>query len=172
KFLLPLEKSGVKIIRRLRENYYSVEMGKAQVSSIQLAGMHDLIAVEVGNPHVVWFPKFDILHYDIKKIGKRIEHSKLFPNGTNVEFVRVIGENQLQMRVWERGSGETLGCGTGACAAAVASVKSGLCKKEKLIHVFLPGGELVIDYRTENIKLLGPAVTIYHGIIEIKEGEK
>lgn len=160
-------KSGVKIVRRLRENYFSVDMGAAKVATVQLAGMHDLTTVEVGNPHVVLFPKFEIAHYDIKRLGQRLEHSTLFPNGTNVEFVRAIGDNQLQMRVWERGSGETLGCGTGACAAAVASVARGLCNREKLIRVMLPGGELVVDCSSSHVRLLGPAVTVFCGVIEI-----
>lgn len=162
-------KSGVKVVRRMRDNYFSVDMGKAAVRQIELAGMHDLTAVEIGNPHVVWFPKFAIDHYDISRLGKRIEHSKLFPHGTNVEFVRVVGDNHLQMRVWERGSGETLGCGTGACAAALASVARGLCNQEKLVRVSLPGGELVVDCAGEHVRLLGPAVTVFRGVIEIDE---
>lgn len=162
-------KSGVKAVRRLRDNYFSVDMGKATVNNVQLAGMHDLVAIEIGNPHVVWFPRFAIDHYDISKLGRRIEHSKLFPHGTNVEFVRVVGENHLQMRVWERGSGETLGCGTGACAAALASVMRGLCNREKLIRIDLPGGELVVDCAGERVRLLGPAVTVFHGVIAVDE---
>ena len=163
-------KSGVKIVRRLRDNYFSVDMGTATVENVQLAGMHDLTAVSIGNPHVVWFPKFEIVNYDIKRLGRRLEHSKLFPQGTNVEFVRVIGDNQLQMRVWERGSGETLGCGTGACAAALASVVRGFCNREKLIRVLLPGGELVVDCMHEHVRLLGPAWTVFHGVVEVDEG--
>ncbi len=162
-------KSGVKVVRRLRDQYFSVDMGKAKVENIQLAGMNHLTAVDVGNPHIVWFPHFAIENYDIKRLGHRLEHSKLFPNGTNVEFVRVIGNNQLQMRVWERGSGETLGCGTGACAAALASVWYGYCNREKLIRVQLPGGELVVDCSGERVRLLGPAVTVFRGLIELDE---
>ena len=163
-------KSGIKTVRRLRDNYFSVDMGQATVNNVQLVGMHDLTTVEIGNPHVVWFPNFEIANYDIKRLGRRLEHSKLFPHGTNVEFVRVIGDNQLQMRVWERGSGETLGCGTGACAAALASVTRGFCNCEKLIRVQLPGGELVVDCAGERVRLLGPAVTVFHGVIEIDGG--
>jgi len=165
-------KSGLKTVRRLRDNYFAVDMGKATVSNVQLAGMHDLTAVEIGNPHVVWFPNFDITNYDIQRLGRRLEHSKLFPSGTNVEFVRVVGENQLQMRVWERGSGETLGCGTGACAAALASVARGFCNREKLIRVQLPGGELVVDCAGEHVRLLGPAFVVFHGVIEINGVKK
>ena len=160
-------KSGVKTVRRLRENYFSVDMGVATVGSTEFAGIRDLTTVTIGNPHVVWFPQFDIINYDIQRLGRRIEHSRIFPDGCNVEFVRVIGDNQLQMRVWERGSGETLGCGTGACAAAIASVARGLCNREKLIRVQLPGGELAVDCAGERVRLLGPAVTVFHGSIEI-----
>ena len=160
-------KSGMKVVRRLRDNYYSVDMGVAKVGSVKFAGIEQLTTVDVGNPHVVWFPQFEIKNYNIARLGKRIEHSKIFPHGTNVEFVRVVGENKLEMRVWERGSGETLGCGTGACAATVASVARGYCNREKLIRVQLLGGELVVDYSTDEIKLLGPAVTVFHGIIEV-----
>ena len=160
-------KSGIKTVRRLREHYYSVNMGPATVGSAAFAGIHDLTTVSIGNPHVVWFPQFEIQNYNIQRLGQRIEHSKIFPNGTNVEFVRVIGDNLLQMRVWERGSGETLGCGTGACAAAVASVARGLCNREKLIRVQLPGGELAVDCANEQVRLLGPAATVFHGTVEI-----
>ena len=160
-------KSGVKVVRRLRENYYSVNMGKATVGSAKFAGIENLTTVSVGNPHVVWFPQFAIENYNIARLGRRIECSKIFPHGTNVEFVRVLGENLIAMRVWERGSGETLGCGTGACAAAVASVVRGFCNREKLIRVQLPGGELVVDYSSDEIRLMGSAATVFHGVIEI-----
>ena len=84
----------------------------------------------------------------------------------------VVGENQLKMRVWERGSGETLGCGTGACAAALASVARGFCNREKLIRVQLPGGELVVDCAGEHVRLLGPAFVVFHGVIEINGVKK
>ena len=160
-------KSGVKTVRRLRNNYYSVNMGKPIIGKTSLSGIEQLTTVNVGNPHVVWFPKFEIKNYNISRLGRRLEKSKIFVGGVNVEFVRVIDENLLEMRVWERGSGETLGCGTGACAAAVASVVRGFCNREKLIRVQLPGGELVVDYASEEIRLLGAAVTVFHGIVDV-----
>ncbi|MBR4418728.1 MAG: diaminopimelate epimerase [Clostridia bacterium] len=165
-------KSGTKVVRRLSDHYYSVNLGTATVGSTNLEDIHILTTVSIGNPHVVWFPKFEIKNYNIQRIGQRIEKSKIFPNGTNVEFVRVIDENLLEMRVWERGSGETLGCGTGACAAAVASVARGFCNREELIRVKLPGGELVVDCSGEQVRLLGPAVTVYQGTIEIGDNNE
>ena len=162
-------KSGIKEVRRIRENFYRVKMGVPEFSSLPLADVTPLTIVNVGNPHVVIFPSFAIDDYDISRLGKRLEHSPLFPGGTNVEFVRVVGDNTLQMRVWERGSGETLGCGTGAVAAAVASVVRGYCNREKLIKVRLPGGELLVDYATDQANLLGPAETVFTGSIQIKE---
>lgn len=161
-------KSGVKIVRRLREHYYRVSMGTAQVGTVDFAGITGLTTVQVGNPHVVWFPNFAIKNYNIKRLGQRIEHSKIFPDGANVEFACVVGDNVLEVRVWERGTGETLGCGTGACAVAVASVVRGLCNREQLIRVQLPGGELVVDYVSEQVRLLGPAYEIFRGVIEVE----
>ena len=160
-------KSGIKVVQRLRDNFYSVNMGTVKVDTVNLQGIQGLTTVDVGNPHVVWFPQFEIQNYEIKRLGQRLEHSQVFPNGTNVEFVQVIGKNLLQMRVWERGTGETLGCGTGACAAAVASVVRGFCNREELIRVQLPGGELVVDYSAEYVRLIGPAVTVFRGVIEV-----
>lgn len=162
-------KSGVKTVRRLFNNLFSVNLGKPVYDVKNYHGENDLVKVNLGNPHAVMFPKFDLEKFDIARLGRRIEHSPLFPGGVNVEFVKVVGDNVLQMRVWERGSGETLGCGTGACAAAVASVVLGFCDRQKMIKVRLPGGELWVDYRGENVTLVGPAVTVFTGEIEVPE---
>lgn len=164
-------KSGIKTVKRLRPGWFSVQMGEPQFNLTPGGDEANFTSVGIGNPHVVLFPKFDITNYDISRLGKRLEHSPLFPDGVNVEFVRVIGDNVLQMRVWERGSGETLGCGTGAVAAAVASVQRGLCHRDKLIKVQLPGGELLVDYSTEQTTLIGPAATVFTGEIEMVGGE-
>ena len=91
----------------------------------------------------------------------------MFPERTNVEFVKVMDSHTLRMRVWERGSGETLACGTGACAAAVAAVEAGLCPKGEDITVRVPGGDLVVKYTDEAVYLTGEAVKIFDGEIEI-----
>ena len=121
--------------------------------------------VNMGNPHCVVFADPDTV--EIEKLGKKFEHSAVFPDRVNTEFVKVIGKNKLKMRVWERGSGETYACGTGACAAAVAAVLNGFCDKNDKITVCLLGGELTIEY-TDTVYMTGSATLVYTGEIEIK----
>lgn len=127
---------------------------------------YDMTCVSMGNPHaVVFLPEIDSL--DLEKIGPSFEHHPLFPNRVNTEFIRVIDEHTLQMRVWERGSGETFACGTGACAAAVASVLNGYCKQEQEILIHLRGGDLRIIYHNdESVTMIGPATFIFEGKME------
>lgn len=127
---------------------------------------YDMTCVSMGNPHaVVFLPKIDSL--DLEKIGPSFEHHPLFPNRVNTEFIRVIDDHTLQMRVWERGSGETFACGTGACAAAVASVLNGYCKREQEILIHLRGGDLRIIYHNdESVTMIGPATFIFEGKME------
>ena len=120
--------------------------------------------VNMGNPHCVVFSDPDGI--DIEKIGKKFENSPAFPDRVNTEFIKVTGKNAIKMRVWERGSGETFACGTGACAAAVASVLNGCCDKDLPIKVTLLGGELEIEY-TDTVFMTGPATLVYTGEIEI-----
>lgn len=127
---------------------------------------YDMTCVSMGNPHaVVFLPEIDSL--DLEKIGPFFEHHPLFPNRVNTEFIRVIDDHTLQMRVWERGSGETFACGTGACAAAVASVLNGYCKREQEILIHLRGGDLRIIYHNdESVTMIGPATFIFEGKME------
>ena len=127
---------------------------------------YDMTCVSMGNPHaVVFLPEIDSL--DLEKIGPSFEHHPLFPNRVNTEFIRVIDDHTLQMRVWERGSGETFACGTGACAAAVASVLNGYCKREQEILIHLRGGDLRIIYHNdESVTMIGPATFIIEGKME------
>ncbi len=121
--------------------------------------------VSMGNPHCVVFEdpdKVGLEHY-----GPLFERHPLFPERINTEFVRVIDRNRLKMRVWERGSGETLACGTGACASAVAAVLNGYCDKNKEISVFLLGGELRITYTDETVFMEGGAQLVFTGEIEV-----
>ena len=126
----------------------------------------EITCVSMGNPHCVIFVKhLDSL--DVNGIGEAVEVDPMFPERTNVEFVKVMDSHTLRMRVWERGSGETLACGTGACAAAVAAVEAGLCPKGEDITVRVPGGDLVVKYTDEAVYLTGEAVKIFDGEIEI-----
>lgn len=128
---------------------------------------YEMTCVSMGNPHaVVFLTEIDDL--DLEKIGPSFEHHPLFPDRVNTEFVRVIDEHTLQMRVWERGSGETFACGTGTCATVVAAVLNGYCQKEEEILVHLRGGDLRIIYHNdETVTMIGPATYIFEGKIEI-----
>ena len=124
-----------------------------------------MTCVSMGNPHaIVFLPDVDSL--DLEKIGPSFEHHPLFPDRVNTEFVRVIDDHTLQMRVWERGSGETFACGTGTCATVVA-VLNGYCKMEEEILVHLRGGDLrIIYHEDETVTMIGPATYVFEGKME------
>ncbi|MDR0906459.1 MAG: carbamoyl-phosphate synthase large subunit [Oscillospiraceae bacterium] len=127
---------------------------------------YNITCVSVGNPHaVVFVEEPDAL--DLAKIGPLFEHNAIFPDRVNTEFVKIVDKNTLKMRVWERGSGETLACGTGMCATAVAAVLNGHCEKGTDIKVLAPGGELVINYTDERIYMTGNCVKVFDGVIEV-----
>lgn len=125
---------------------------------------YQMTGVSMGNPHAVFFLE-DVKGLDIEKIGPKFENHERFPKRINTEFVRVIDRETIEMRVWERGSGETLACGTGACAAAVAAILNGLA--ERRVTVRLLGGDLLIEWEEETGKvyMTGPAVTVFEGEI-------
>ncbi len=123
--------------------------------------------VNMGNPHCIIFcDKVDDV--PVETLGPKIEHSEYFPAKTNVEFIRVVNESTIKMRVWERGNGETWACGTGAAAAAVACVLNGLCKMDTDITVKVKGGDLVAHYRSEDghVILTGNVEKVYEGTVE------
>ncbi len=123
-----------------------------------------MTCVSMGNPHCVVFME-DVEHLEIEKIGPLFENHELFPKRINTEFVKVIDRKTLQMRVWERGSGETLACGTGACATAVAAMLNGFCEDEVQIHLL--GGDLTIEWNKESnhVFMTGPAEIVFDGEI-------
>ncbi len=127
----------------------------------------NVTAVSMGNPHCVTFVD-DVDSLELEKIGPHFENHPAFPERVNTEFVRVIDDHTLQMRVWERGSGETWACGTGACATAVAACLNGYCKKGDDITVHLRGGDLVIRYTDDTVIMTGPASTVFEGEVEIE----
>ena len=122
--------------------------------------------VSMGNPHAITEVE-DTEKFDVEKYGKVLEVDKAFPNKINVEFIQIVDKNHVKMRVWERGAGETLACGTGACATAVACYLNG--KTDRNVEVELLGGKLFIEWNEENnhIFMTGPAVTVFEGVLEI-----
>ena len=177
-------KSGIKYLRLYTENgkvkRVRVDMGKADFDPKSLpvllegeavdrpvkiaGGLHRITCVSMGNPHCVLFEDPD--GADLERIGPLFENDPLFPERVNTEFVKVIGKNALKMRVWERGSGETMACGTGACAAAAAACACGKCDAAQAILVKLRGGDLVIHVG-ETVFMTGEAEKVFSGEVEI-----
>ena len=118
--------------------------------------------VSMGNPHAITVVE-KVDEFDVEKYGKVLEIDKAFPKKSNIEFIEIIDENNIKMRVWERGTGETLACGTGACASAVACNLNGLTKRN--VNVELLGGKLEIEWNKEDnhVYMTGPAVTVFEG---------
>ena len=145
----------------------TVDMGKAVASedlTLDIEGQSlTCTPVSVGNPHAVFFVE-DIEKVELTKIGPKIEHHEAFLDGVNAEFIQVLGDNELRMRVWERGSGITMACGTGACASTMAAVKKKFCDYDTPVSVHLDGGTLKIQISHDNnVTMTGPAETIYEG---------
>lgn len=163
-------------------NFVKVNMGKAVLNpklipvkadedavvnkKVKIADKdYAITCVSMGNPHCVVFENPDKL--DIEKVGPLFENDEMFPDRVNTEFVEVINPTELKMRVWERGSGETWACGTGTCAAVVASVLNGYSNKNEDVTVHLRGGDLVINYTDEAVFMTGAAETVFTGYVEL-----
>jgi len=127
---------------------------------------YEVTAVSMGNPHCVIFVK-EVAEFPVARVGPAIERHRAFPRRTNVEFVQVLGRSALRMRVWERGAGETLACGTGACATLVAAVLNGKADRKATVH--LPGGDLKIEWRESDnhVYMTGPAEEVFCGEITV-----
>ena len=143
-----------------------VNMGKAEVMFDELMINYRPVAfvsVNMGNPHIVLFPQTHVATMSLTPLGPTLERHPHFPEGTNVEFVSVRNSKEIDMRVWERGSGETMACGTGACAAAVAAAV--LSKTDNSVTVHLRGGDLHIHYNpeTREVTMTGPATEAFRG---------
>ena len=134
--------------------------------SVTVGGQeYSVTCLSVGNPHCVVFcasPE----SLNLAETGPQFEHAPIFPEGVNTEFVRVLSRTALRMRVWERGSGETLACGTGACAAVVAAVENGYCDAGTDVKVSLPGGDLTVRYQDGRVFLTGGATEVFSGTFE------
>lgn len=179
--------SGVKTLEILsdsgNESLIKVDMGKADLNSNNIPMIfekekvinepitvstenYNITCVSMGNPHCVIFCD-EVYSAKVKEIGSKLSSHRIFPEGVNVEFVSKSDSNNLIMRVWERGSGETLACGSGACASVVAAAENGLCKKGEDITVHLRGGKLVVNYSDSGVFLTGNAVKVFEGEIEV-----
>ena len=130
--------------------------------------VYEMTCVSMGNPHAVIFLD-DVDHLKIEEIGPSFENHERFPDRVNTEFVSRIDRKHLKMRVWERGSGETMACGTGACAVAVAAVLNGLAERDVIVHLL--GGALEISWNEEDncVYMTGPAATAYTGEFDPEE---
>ncbi len=128
---------------------------------------YKITCVSMGNPHAVTFIDEDVKKFPLDKVGPKFENHPMFPDRVNTEFVQVLNRHEVNMRVWERGSGETFACGTGTCATVVACVLNGLTDDEITVHLL--GGDILVKYDRENdtVWMTGPAAIAFEGTIEI-----
>lgn len=178
KQLIELETaSGIKMLRlkvckgcvvRVSVDMDTPRLGAAEIPvnypdtlNIPIMGMH-FTAVSMGNPHAVTFVE-DVTHTDVCGIGRRVECNELFPERVNVEFAQIVSPDRIKMRVWERGSGETLACGTGACATLVAAVLHGKTERKAIIELL--GGEVEVEWdeNRNRVTLTGEAEWVFNG---------
>ena len=131
--------------------------------------IYQVTCVSMGNPHCVIFMDEDVRQLDLEELGPKFESHVIFPKRTNTEFCNLLDKQHIRMRVWERGSGETLACGTGACATAVAAVLNGYTDNK--VELQLRGGNLLIEYDrdAEEVYMTGPATTVFEGEIDLPE---
>jgi diaminopimelate epimerase len=164
---------GILVARRLANGNVSVNMGQPQlnwrevplsreVDTLHLPLPGDPVAVGMGNPHCVRFVA-DAETVELSSVGPGHEHDPLFPQRTNVEFAALIGPDHLRMRVWERGAGITLACGSGACATAVAAHLRGLTGRR--VQLEADGGLLEVDWRDDGVWLTGPVERVFDGVL-------
>ena len=180
--------SGIKFLTLFPENgkveFVEVDMGKAILTPkdipvnsdkerfisepVEVDGKeYKITCVSMGNPHAIVYMD-DIKDLELEKIGPSFENHKLFPDRINTEFIEVIDSHTLNMRVWERGSGETFACGTGACASVVASVLNGYCNHDEEVTVHLRGGDLKITWNSDGTVIMkGPAALICDGDVDV-----
>ena len=180
-------KSGVKECTVITKNgqaaKVAVDMGQAELAPekvpVRLEGdkivnkpvsidgsVYNITCCSMGNPHcTVFVPSVDKLN--LAKLGPQFEHDPMFPQRVNVGFVEVIDSTTLKARIWERGNGETMACGTGTCAAVVAATLNGHCEKGRDIRVILKGGELHVNYTDERVLMTGDTIKVYDGLVEV-----
>lgn len=180
-------KSGIKTLDVLENNgkeaLVRVSMGKASLNPNDIPMIiekekvvneavtvgketYNITCVSMGNPHCVLFVP-EAYTANVKEVGPQLCNHTMFPEGVNVEFVSVVDKTNLMMRVWERGSGETLACGSGACASVVAAVENGYCEPNTEVTVHVRGGKLKVNYGKDEVFLIGNAVKVFEGEIEV-----
>ena len=153
--------AGVKKVVLSGDGSSRVDMGPPACGSEVEVGGFRFLRVSMGNPHAVAFLGSEVEALDLEEIGPLVERAPLFPERTNVEFVYVRGENEIRMRVWERGAGETLASGSGSCAAAVAAVSRSLVRSP--VSVVLDGGVVEVEWAGESVYMTGPAEYVCEG---------
>lgn len=177
--------SGIKELEAVGDDLYKVNMGKPIFDAEKIPvnfqktrvineklevnnRVFEITCVSMGNPHCVVFLNDldDLENFDISAFGPKFEKHKIFPNGTNTEFVKVIDRKTIKLKVWERGSQETLACGTGSCAAVVAAVANNYCENAD-VTVKLRGGELKVSYLNDGVFMTGKAERVFEGEVEI-----
>ncbi len=175
--------SGIKYITRKKEGFLTVDMGAPMLEPEQIPVLGftkpvidslveingegvKLTCVSMGNPHCITFVD-NTKTLNMPALGAKYENCSIFPEGVNAEFVKIIDETHIEMRVWERGSGETLACGTGACASVVAACLCGYCKKNTEVDVELLGDTLTINYTDDTVYMTGNAVTVFEGTVKV-----
>ena len=178
--------AGIKIPELILENgdakYVRVDMGEPVLERAEIpmqgsdgrvlaeplqvgSEIYKITAVSMGNPHCLIFVD-ELSSFPVAAIGPQIETHPVFPRKTNVEFIEVLNRQEVKMKVWERGAGETMACGTGACATAVAAVLNGLTGRKVTVH--LTGGDLLIEWADNNhIYMTGPAEEVFTGVYQI-----
>ncbi|MBQ1706571.1 MAG: carbamoyl-phosphate synthase large subunit, partial [Clostridia bacterium] len=165
-----------------RVNYVEVDMGPADLraaslpttfeddiilnKAVMIGGQeYNITCCSIGNPHcVVFCDRVDPI--DLSVVGPQFEYAEFFPDRINTEFVRVVNDTTLKVRVYERGNGETMACGTGACAAVIAACENGYCRRGEDITVKLPGGDLIVNYTEERVTLSGNTALVFKGMYQ------
>lgn len=157
--------SGVLQCERQPDGMITVDMGAPRViEDIKVDG-RDAVSVDMGNPHCVFFVE-DLRNVKVEAAGRLVEEHPQFPNRTNVEFAQILSPDKIRMRVWERGAGVTLACGSGACATLAAAVTKG--RSSRKVEMILDGGSLFLDWRESDghILMTGPAAEVFRGVFE------
>ena len=167
--LCPEETSRARFVRRISSDEL-IQKDSNAGSALLPKLISDVRHVSMGNPHTILFvPSLDAC--DVTGLGPPLECHSMFPDRTNVEFTEVVGSSSLRVRVWERGSGETLACGSGACAVAVAAIQAGIVTSSKddgAVRIEMPGGELkVLWHDDDNVSLEGPAQIAFEGSLKL-----